>query len=266
MIMGTRRGSDKRRGARRVVTPLETWSLMGVRRLAIALAVAAVAPPAARAQACPAPAGAGPQLEAAAPEARLAFIRSRMRAEAGRVRTWQLGWSIGYGTLAAGQLAAIPFTQDPGSRADWAVGAGSAAVGFGLVLLFPPEVRSDEPRLASLPADGCAALAEAERLLAKDAANEAQLTGWLVHAGNVVLNAGFGLILGLGYQRWGPAALTFATGAALGEATIFTQPTRLAEDLERYRQGDLASGEAAAVRVVPVLAPGGFGLAVAGTF
>jgi len=243
--------------------------LARVRRLgmlAIALAVAGLAPPAARAQGCPAPAGAALRLEAAAPEARLEFIRARMRAEAGRVRTWQLGWSIGYGTLAAGQLAAIPFTRDPGSRADWAVGAVSAAAGLGLVLLFPPGVPSDEPRLASLPADRCAALAEAERLLEKDARDEAQLTGWLVHAGNVVLNAGFGLILGLGYQRWGPAALTFATGAALGEATILTQPTRLAGDLARYREGDLASAEAAAVRVVPLLARGGFGLAVAGTF
>lgn len=235
-------------------------------RLGIALAAAGLASPAARAQGCPVPPGAGLRLEAAAPEARLAFIRSSMKAEAGRVGTWQLGWSLGYGGLAAGQLAAIPFTEDAGSRADWAVGAASAAAGLGLVLFFPPEVGWREVRLASLPPDGCAALAEAERLLEGAAASEAALTGWLVHAGNVLLNAGFGLILGLGYQRWESAALTFVTGAALGEATILTQPTRLPADLARYRAGDLAPGEAAGARLVPVPTRRGFGLAVAGTF
>lgn len=235
-------------------------------RVGIALAAAGLASPAALAQGCPVSAGSGPRLEAAAPEARLEFIRARMKAEAGRVGTWQLGWSIGYGALAAGQLAAIPFTEGAGPRADWAVGAASAAAGLGLVLFFPPEVGSNEARLASLPPDGCAAVAEAERLLESAAASEAALTGWLVHAGNVLLNAGFGLILGLGYQRWESAALTFVTGAALGEATILTQPTRLAGDLARYRAGDLSSGDAASARLVPVPTHRGFGLAVAGTF
>ncbi len=232
----------------------------------LAMALAASLPAAARAQGCPAPAGADPRLAAAGAESRLAFIRASLAAEAGRVRTWQLWWSVGYGGLTAAQLAAIPFTEDPGARADWAVGAASAATGLGLVLLFPPEVGSSEARLASLPPDGCAALAEAERLLEGAAASEAAQTGWLVHAGNVLLNAGFGLILGLGWQRWESAAVTFATGAALGEATILTQPTGLPEELARYRAGDLAPAASAGVRLLPLATRRGFGLALAGTF
>ncbi len=232
----------------------------------LAIALAAALPQSARAQGCPIPAGAGPGLEAASAESRLAFIRSRLGSEGGRVRTWQLWWSVGYGALTAGQLAAIPLTEDPGARADWAVGAASAAIGLGLVLLFPPDVGSSEARLASLPPDGCPALAEAERLLESAAASEAAQTGWLVHAGNLVLNAGLGLVLGLGWQRWESAAWTFAIGAGLGEATILTQPTALPEDLARYRAGDLHRGVAGSARLLTLPARGGLVLALAGTF
>ena len=239
----------------------------GVSRLGIlAIALAAALPPAARAQGCPVPAGASARLEVATAESRLAFLRSRLGAEAGRVRTWQLWWSVGYGGLAVGQLAAVPFAEGAGPKADWAVGAASAATGMGLVLLFPPDVGSNEARLASLPPDGCPSLAEAERLFEGAAASEAAQTGWLVHAGNLLLNAGFGLVLGLGWQRWESAAWTFALGTALGEATILTQPTRLGHDLERYRAGDLASGEPARARLVPVPTRGGLVLALAASF
>jgi hypothetical protein len=67
-----------------------------------------------------------------------------------------------------------------------------------------------------------------------------------VHVGNVVLNAGVGLFLGLGYHHWVAGALNFASGAAIGEVIIFTQPTNVVDGLRRYRDGalDEAPGEA----------------------
>lgn len=64
-------------------------------------------------------------------------------------------------------------------------------------------------------------------MFAEDAANEAFCSSWLLHVGNVVLNAAVGLVLGIGWHRWEAAAINFGVGTALGEVMIFTQPTGL---------------------------------------
>jgi hypothetical protein len=65
---------------------------------------------------------------------------------------------------------------------------------------------------------------------------------WYVGAvGNVVLNTGVGLFLGLGYHHWGAGALNAVSGSAIGEAIILTQPTGSIDDLRRYRAGALES-------------------------
>ena len=60
---------------------------------------------------------------------------------------------------------------------------------------------------------------------------------WWLHVGNVILNTGVGLFLGLGYRHWGAGAWNAFGGSAIGEAIILTQPTGSIEDLRRYREG-----------------------------
>ena len=71
-----------------------------------------------------------------------------------------------------------------------------------------------------------------------------------MHAANVLVNVGFGLVLGIGYDHWVAGAVNFAIGVVFGELTIFTMPLRLPTTL----------------RLVPLLRPDGGGLALGGTF
>jgi hypothetical protein len=110
-------------------------------------------------------------------------------------------------------------------------------------------------------------LANAEETLATGARHEAFSNGVVPHIGNVLVNAGIGLILGLGYGRWKSAAISGGIGLAVGETNAFTQPHRLPTSLQTYRAGQLESGRAmAAWSVTPLRMNGAWGVAVAVTF
>jgi len=198
---------------------------------------------------------------------RLQFIRQSLAREAPRARTWSTAWGVGYGILTGAQLALVPFFDDPGMQADLVVGAGSSAIGLAALLIVPLAVIRDQQELeASLeksgaPPDPCAQLAQAEDLLIRDAASEAEGVGWLMHGANGVLALGVGLILGLGYDRWESGAINAAASFAIGEVMIFTQPNRLTDDLNRYRRGDLSMGQVGSGwMVTPLWASAGGGI------
>lgn len=121
-------------------------------------------------------------------------------------------------------------------------------VGVVPLIIAPLDVVADsralEARLAARqPADDvCVLLAEAEGKLVRDAQNQADGQRWWLHAGNVALNAGVGLFLGLGYHHWAAGAFNAVLGTAIGEAIILTQPTSSVGDLERYQAGQLGLG------------------------
>jgi hypothetical protein len=88
--------------------------------------------------------------------------------------------------------------------------------------------------------DVCPLLADAEARLIRDAKNQADGQRWWLHVGNVALNFGVGLFLGLGFHHWGAGAWNAVGGSLIGEAIILTQPTASIDDLETYRRGTLA--------------------------
>jgi len=187
---------------------------------------------------------------------RLHWIERRMDHEASRVRLWSRVWGIGIGAAGVASLAAVPFVA-PGDRVDWYTGAVSAAVGVVPFLLSPLTVTRDAPRLsatvAALPpgdddARVCATLADAERKLAASADNERWQRGWWTHAGNIAFNTGVLLFLGLGYHHWVSGIINGASGVAVGEAIILTQPTGSISDLRAYERGDLSVAAAAGRR------------------
>ncbi|MEA2698957.1 MAG: hypothetical protein QOI66_3228 [Myxococcales bacterium] len=200
----------------------------------------------ARAGTCLVPVGADARLQAVDGRARLEWIDQRLSRVAGQGRVWTWGWGLGIGAAGVGSLAAVPFVS-PGDRIDWYAGAVSAAIGVVPFLLSPLSVVHDGPRLHAALAAGpldddarvCALLADAERTLAADAANQRWQQGWWIHAGNIAFNTGVMLFLGLGYHHWTSGIINGAAGAAVGEAIIFTQPTGTIDDLAAYQRANL---------------------------
>ena len=138
-------------------------------------------------------------------------------------------------------------------------------MGVGFVIISTPDVAENGPpfiRKIDTSEHDCALLAEAEALVAKDAVNERDNVAWYNHLLNVAFNAGIGLVLGLGYGHWLSALLNFLAGVAIGEGTIFTSPTKLADAWDRYLLGDLTRPTPSAIQ----LRPGTLGLSLALAF
>jgi len=196
------------------------------------------------AERCPSGAGGGPTLAAIEPEQRLHFIDEHLARTARRAQVWTWGWGIGIGVATVGNLVPLLFVA-PEDRVDWYVGAGTTIIGVVPLLIAPLDVIGDSRALSARLAargptdDVCALLADAERKLVRDAQNQADGQRWWLHVGNVLLNTGVGLFLGLGYHHWAVGAFNAIFGAAIGEAIILTQPTSSIDDLRTYQAGAL---------------------------
>jgi hypothetical protein len=193
---------------------------------------------------CPAGAGGGETLAGIDGEARLHWIDTHLSVTAHRARVWTWGWGIGIVAATVGNVAPLPFVAK-GDRIDWYVGAGTTIVGIVPLLIAPLDVVDDARRLhAQVVADAsadsvCRLLADAEQSLVRDAKNQSDGQRWWLHVGNVLLNTGVGLFLGLGYHHWGAGAWNAVGGSAIGEAIILTQPMGTITDLRHYRDGAL---------------------------
>ena len=122
--------------------------------------------------------------------------------------------------------------------------AGSA-IGVAALAFLPLKVMADQSDLEQLlqaphpGRDACSLVAEAERLLLRDAASEEFGRGPLVHVGNFALNLGLGLLIALGFGHGVVAAISTIVGIVVGEIQVATQPTGAVALLQRYRAGDL---------------------------
>jgi hypothetical protein len=215
--------------------------------------------------------GGEPALQQVPAEARLHFIRERLRRDAHHARIWSYSWAAIYSSLAVGQFVAAPLVSHA-SGLDLYVGGGASLIGLVPLVVTPLKVMGDEKRLEESEAeapgtDPCGSLAGAEALLIHDAANEAEGRSLLFHGGNVVVNAGVFFVIGAGFGHWTSATISLLTGIATGEVMIFTQPLGALKALQAYRSGDLASPRAAVrVAIVPLVARNASGVVVVLTF
>jgi hypothetical protein len=213
---------------------------------------------------CPDPTGAKSPFTEAETEQRLKVLRNALDVDAKSSLNWRLSWGAAYGVGTAAQLIALP-ALGPDDRNDFIWGAVSTGVGVGFVIIATPDVFENGPgfvRKIDTSEHDCALLAETEALVAKDAANERDNVAWYNHLLNVAFNAGIGLVLGLGYGHWVSALINFLTGVAIGEGTIFTSPTKLADTWDQYLTGDLTRPTPSAIQV----RPGTLGLSLALAF
>ncbi|MBK8481125.1 MAG: hypothetical protein IPL40_08100 [Proteobacteria bacterium] len=202
--------------------------------------------------------------------ARIAFIRAQLKRERRRALAWALTFGGTYSALALAQLSALPWVDQRADRTILAVGAAFSVGGVLPLWLMPLTVIGDSPRLeARLAREGgeadAATLALAERALCRGARSEAFGAGIVTQLGNLLVNAGLSLWIGLQYQRWGQAGLNFGLGWAIGETQILTQPTRLVATWRRYQAADFKPApEPVAIRwaLAPLQLPSGGGLAL----
>jgi hypothetical protein len=235
---------------------------LGLLLSAIALPAAIAGAPAAAwaAGRCPIAAAAGAGAAEIDGRRRVVWIDARLTRAAHRARVWTWGWGAGILVATAANLTPLPYVA-PEDRIDWYTGAATTIVGIVPLLIAPLDVVEDSralhPGVAAMPAAGagddgsddggegdddagvCRLVADAEARLVRDAKNQADGQRWWLHAGNVALNFGVGLFLGLGFHHWGAGALNAVSGSLIGEAIILSQPTDSIDDLRRYRAGAL---------------------------
>jgi hypothetical protein len=201
---------------------------------------------------CPSTVGASPALLAVDAELRLRWIDEHLAHTAQRARLWTWGWGAGLVVATIGNLVPLAFVA-PEDRIDWYAGAATTVVGIVPLLIAPLDVIGDSRSLhAEMTAfrqgsDLCPLLASAESKLVRDAKNQADGRRWWYHVVNVALNAGVGLFLGLGYDHWLAGGFNAVSGAVIGEAIIFTQPTSSIDDLATYRAGALGTTKTTAL-------------------
>jgi hypothetical protein len=112
----------------------------------------------------------------------------------------------------------------------------------------------------------CPLLVEAERLLLRDAANEAEGRSWRYHTGNVVVNAAIFFLIGAGFGQWLGAAISGVIGIAVGETMILTQPDGAVAALRRYRAGELGPAAPARLGLAPLAGPRANGVTLGFSF
>jgi hypothetical protein len=211
---------------------------------------------------CPAP-EAAPAVASIDSEVRLEYLTRAFDREVRDIDTWSWTWGGIYTAATIAQGTALGLTTNHATKIDLTV--GTIAAGFGalsltllpLKLTLPMRSASDAATQKPLGEDPCLVLADAERTLVRVEKDQAFSTGIVGHIGNVAVNLGIALILGIGYGHWVSAALSGGIGLAVGETNAFTQPHHLAEVLENYRSGrlDPTTPQLSSWSVVPVVSP-----------
>jgi hypothetical protein len=181
---------------------------------------------------------------------RLEHLGALLDDQARRARMWNWGWTLTFTAASAGQFAAAPLVDDLAQKRSFYVGGAKAAIGVGSALIrWIPT-----PRAPEAGDDACAAVAEAERALARLARAQRGGVSWMRHAEGVALNVGGLLVLGVGYDHWREAVISTVGGLVVGEIRLLTHP----RGAMRGERGGWTLG--------PLWEPGALGLSVAGQF
>lgn len=228
---------------------------------------------------CAAPEGATAALGEQRVEARLDYIRDSMRDTLRMESRFLIGWTLGYGAMAAGTWILVPLSDDPKQRVASIWSSASAAGGALLNLIQPMRVVTAQRRVEKLlaqtpPAEQrCAQLAAAERLFAQAASNESGARSPISHLSSILSNVGLALLQAYAVNRPDSAATSLPLGILIGELLIWTRPQVAVRRLASYRAGDLSPPpprkwyQLTALPVpLPLAIDGGQGLALSGTF
>jgi len=162
----------------------------------------------------------------------LAQVTDALERDERRTRVWWWSW-LGIGAALSGGQAALAAVTTGNLRLDFEIGTVMAAFIPASLLVHPPGVLTNAPRLAERlaltampdgPGDPCEALPRARELLARTAADEVLTAGWPAHALVLTSNVTVGLLLGLLAHDWFGATKQIVGGIGVGEALLLTFP------------------------------------------
>ncbi len=171
-------------------------------------------------------------------ERRLDFLTRRLDANRRHAQWWQYGFlAVNAGSMAA-EAATVP-GEEGTDREFSIIESSKALIGTLYLLTAPlPGLQGAEP-IREMPSsthdEHAARLAEAESILYAASGRAHQRTGWLLHTGNVAINAA-GAVPLLVQKSYGNAALSFFLDTAMGEAEILLTPWQPETDWREYQE------------------------------
>ena len=202
---------------------------------------------------------------------RIDFVTQRLQDTRSHAAWWYYGFlTVNAGGMVAGATTAS-FQKDEDDKIYNIMNASLGLIGTAYLVADPLPGRSGSDPVTEMPSatheDRAAQLATAEDVLYRAAGRAKQRTGWVLHTGNVVLNASAASVL-LARESYGNAALLFFVNTAVGEAQILLTPWEPLNSWEQYRdmvdKGFVPTDPQVKWDIVPL--PTGQGLALQASF
>jgi hypothetical protein len=145
---------------------------------------------------------------------------------------WRYAWSGINGGFAVASFGLMPFVSRD-QRIELAVGGVYSTVAAVFTWFVPLEVESTLDRRGNV-VPLCDGLRLEEGFASAAAADEASRVTWPWHALNFGAGALYTAIVVWGTGRWVNGIVDGVVATAVGEAQLFTQPTRLANQWDAY--------------------------------
>jgi len=200
-------------------------------------------------------------------ELRLEFIEQSLEENRQAARYWQNGWTAFYAVSSAAQAALWIDADNNDDSVNYGIGALKSAAGLADMLLRPhPGRQGKEPLLKmsrETPEQRNRRLEAGETLLLGSAERAAARLSWRPHLKVLGVNLLTGALIAA-FGDEGDAVSSTVIGLAIGEANIWTLPTRPEADWGEYRRLFPRPGriEGSSWRLVPVVG----GIALRGRF
>ena len=190
-------------------------------------------------------------------ELRMDFIESRLAENRQYASYWQNGWSTFYAASAVAQTALWINADNHDERVNYGIGTAKAVGGLADMLMRPHPGRHgvapflDSPQ--ATPEQKRAKLEQGETTLMNSADRSASRRSWQPHLKVVGVNLIAGALIAA-FGDTGDALTSTAIGVAIGEANIWTLPTKPEADWNEYQQKFPESGsmKKSDWRIVPI--------------
>lgn len=198
---------------------------------------------------------------------RTEFIESRLEESRRHARYWQNGWTTFFAASAAAQAALWIDADNSDDSINYGIGALKSVGGLADILLRPHPGRYGAELVRSLP-EGTSEqrlerLGYGEMVLEDSAARAASRHTWQPHLKVIGVNLVAGALVAA-FGDEGDALASTALGIAIGEAQIWSQPTRYEEDWQAYQvvNSGCFGQDNVCLQLVPIVG----GLALQGRF
>jgi hypothetical protein len=165
---------------------------------------------------------------------RLGFIEERLDAGKRHAQYWQNGWTGFYAVSGLAQTVSWLDADNNDDRINYVVGAIKSTGGLIDILLRPMPGRYGADEIRGMKAPSFDKLGQAEDLLQATARRALEKSTWKPHLKVMGVNLLGGAVI-LAFGDGGDALLSTAMGIAVGEANIWTQPTRPIVNLQDYQ-------------------------------